>query len=93
MYAEVNLVNITANYTYRHKYTCVYYTKCVCILQVNEGEFTVYLPVDTVMTITTLTGQEKGSFPNVPPSAQFPVPYSDTFDSMSNILTQVYIHM
>ena len=68
------------------------YTKsCVCILQVNEGEFTVYLPVDTVMTITTLTGQEKG---NVPPSVQFPVPYSDTFDSMSNIiLTQVYIHM
>ena len=59
----------------------------------NEGEFTVYLPVDTVMTITTLTGQEKGSFPNVPPSAQFPVPYSDTFDSMSNIiLTQVYIY-
>ena len=62
------------------------------LLQVNEEEFTVYLPVDTVMTITTLTGQEKGSFPNVPPSAQFPVPYSDTFDSMSNILTQVYIY-
>ena len=87
-------VNITANYIYIDINIHVYIIQNVYVLlQVNEGEFTVYLPVDTVMTITTLTGQEKGSFPNVPPSAQFPVPYSDTFDSMSNILTQVYIQM
>jgi galactosylceramidase len=47
----------------------------------DDGTFTVFLPVDTVMTITTLTGQRKGSYSSIPPSAPFPVPYSDDFDS------------
>jgi galactosylceramidase len=47
---------------------------------VSGGRFTVFLPVDTVMTLTTLTGQKKGSYSGVPPSAPFPVPYLDSFD-------------
>ncbi|CAI8035626.1 Galactocerebrosidase, partial [Geodia barretti] len=49
-------------------------------VMVKDGIFSVTLPVDTVMTLSTLTGQKKGSFPSVPPSAPFPLPYSDDFD-------------
>ena len=45
-----------------------------------DGFFSIELPVDTVVTLSTLTGQKKGSFGTIPPSELFPVPYFDTFD-------------
>jgi galactosylceramidase len=48
---------------------------------VESGTFTISLPVDTVVTLSTLSGQQKGSFPDIPPSTPFPLPYSDSFDS------------
>ena len=56
----------------------------------KDGVFSVSLPVDTVMTITTLTGQEKGSFSGIPPSAPFPIPYSDDFDSRDTSISLAY---
>ena len=50
------------------------------ILQVKNGEFSIDLPVDTVVTLSTLSGQQKGSFSDIPPPSEFPVPYSDNFD-------------
>ena len=55
--------------------------------------FSASLPVDTVMTLTTLTGQEKGSFPSVPPSAPFPLPYYDDFDSQSFLMSVIMRHL
>lgn len=46
----------------------------------------VYLEVDTVTTITSFTGQRKGNYSGVPPSAGFPVPYSDDFDGILRVL-------
>jgi galactosylceramidase len=48
---------------------------------VESGTFTISLPVDTVVTLSTLSGQQKGSFPDIPPSTPFPLPYVDTFDN------------
>ncbi len=48
--------------------------------QVVGGQFTIFLPVDAVVTLSTLSGQQKGSFGNVPPSKPFPLPYHDNFD-------------
>ena len=55
-------------------------------LQVEEEMLSVYLEVDTVTTITSLTGQRKGNYSGVPPSASFPVPYSDDFDGILRVL-------
>lgn len=52
--------------------------------QVVDGEFTLSLAVDQILTLTTLAGQRKGSFSDVPASAPFPIPYSDNFDSESD---------
>ena len=44
--------------------------------------FSIFLEVDTVTTLSTLTGQQKGTFGDIPPSRPFPLPYSDNFDSL-----------
>ena len=49
-------------------------------MQVDNGEVSVYLPVDHVMTLSTKTGQMKGEY-TPPASAPFPVPYNDNFES------------
>ena len=46
----------------------------------EDGKFSIDLPVDTVVTLSTLSGQQKGTFGNIPPSMEFPVPYNDSFD-------------
>ncbi len=48
--------------------------------QVVGGQFTIFLPVDAVVTLSTPSGQQKGSFGNAPPSKPFPLPYHDNFD-------------
>ena len=52
-------------------------------LQVTNGMFTLDLKVDTVITLSTLQGQQKGDYPNVPASMPFPVKYMDDFNSKS----------
>ena len=63
---------------------------CVCVFmysiwinrlcsQVTGSTVTVNLPVDTVVTLTTSSNGEKGSYP-VPASQPFPLPYKDDFN-------------
>jgi galactosylceramidase len=49
-----------------------------------EGAFTVTLEPDSIYSISTTTGQQKGSFPGVPAAKEFPFPYYETFDHYSN---------
>eukprot|EP00035_Acanthoeca_spectabilis_P015477 m.307892 g.307892 ORF g.307892 m.307892 type:complete len:537 (-) comp16369_c0_seq6:6215-7825(-) len=46
----------------------------------TKGEFTVHVNVDDVLTLTTTSGQAKGTFTPVPPESRFPTEYSDDFD-------------
>ena len=46
----------------------------------SKGSFTLNIGVDMIITLSTLTGQQKGSFSNIPSSKQFPSPYKDDFD-------------
>eukprot|EP00026_Physarum_polycephalum_P004247 Phypoly_transcript_04264.p1 GENE.Phypoly_transcript_04264~~Phypoly_transcript_04264.p1 ORF type:complete len:644 (+),score=82.58 Phypoly_transcript_04264:225-2156(+) len=50
------------------------------IMPVN-GRFTISLDLDSVFTVSTLTGQQKGSHPTPPPDAPFPAAFSDDFES------------
>ena len=54
-----------------------------------EGKFTVPLDPDTIMTLSTSTGQTKGSY-SIPPSKPFPIPYNDDFDCECSI--RVYLN-
>lgn len=49
--------------------------------QVSDGMFTAHLTPDTILTLSTSTGQSKGSYDNIPPSKPFPIPYMDDFES------------
>ena len=44
-----------------------------------DGAFTVTLEPNAIYSISTTTGQQKGSFANIPPSKPFPLPYYDDF--------------
>jgi hypothetical protein len=47
-----------------------------------DGTFTIFMAPDSMATVTTLTGQAKGSFPDpIPAPTVFPVPYADDFNS------------
>ena len=48
-------------------------------LQVENGLVVVDLPVDHVMTLSTKTGQTKGTY-TPPPSKPFPIPHEDNFE-------------
>ena len=54
------------------------YSMCLSV-QVSNGVFTISLPPDHIVTLTTKTGQQKGSYIS-PPSKPFPIPYEDSFD-------------
>ena len=49
--------------------------------QVSQGSFSLDLEVDEIYTLTTMATGQKGTFPDPPASAPFPVPYQDNFDS------------
>lgn len=60
-------------------------------MQVVDGSFTITLPVDTVVTLSTLSGQQKGSPAYIPPSSPFPVPYSDNFNGVLHTDVCMYV--
>lgn len=45
------------------------------------GSFSLTLQPATVYSLSTLKGQQKGAFPNVPEPKAFPLPYEDNFES------------
>jgi len=49
-----------------------------------DGTFTVALEPDSIYSISTTTGQQKGSFDNIPAIQKFPFPYYETFDEYSS---------
>ena len=46
----------------------------------RNGTFTLRLKPDAVYSVSTLTGQQKGSFAEIPVSKPFPLPYTDDFE-------------
>ena len=49
-----------------------------------NGSFTIALEPDSIYSLSTTTGQQKGSFANIPAPKPFPFPYYETFDEYSN---------
>lgn len=56
------------------------YFEKISSVEVTNGMFTLDLKVDTVTTLSTLSGQQKGVYPNVPDSMPFPDKYQDNFN-------------
>lgn len=50
-------------------------------IQPRNGEFTVTLDSNSIYSVSTATGQQKGSFDDVPKPAPFPFPYYEDFES------------
>lgn len=48
------------------------------------GSYTLTLEPNSVYSVSTTTGQQKGSFANIPAPAAFPIPYSDDFDAYNH---------
>ena len=46
----------------------------------RHGSFTIALEPNSIYSISTTTGQQKGAFANVPAEQKFPFPYYETFD-------------
>ncbi|MBB5349892.1 galactosylceramidase [Haloferula luteola] len=45
------------------------------------GEFTLTLEPDSIYSLSTTTGQQKGGFDDIPAAKSFPFPYYETFES------------
>ncbi|KAK3782633.1 hypothetical protein RRG08_015208 [Elysia crispata] len=50
-------------------------------LKFIKGKAEVFLDVNQMITLTTLDTGNKGAYPAPPPHIEFPLPYSDSFDS------------
>jgi galactosylceramidase len=50
----------------------------------SKGIFTITLEPNSVYSLSTTTGQQKGSFANIPEPKTFPFPYYETFDQYSD---------
>lgn len=57
----------------------------------NRGAFSIKLMPNTVYSLSTTTGQQKGSFADIPASKPFPLPYVDNFDSYGNYAQWGYL--
>jgi galactosylceramidase len=57
----------------------------------KSGRFTITLEPNTVYSLSTTTGQQKGSFDNIPASKPFPLPYEDNFDQYAQPATWGYL--
>ena len=49
-----------------------------------HGSFSIFLEPDSIYSISTTTGQHKGSFPEVPNPKPFPFPFYETFDEYTS---------
>jgi galactosylceramidase len=49
-----------------------------------NGTFDLTMEPDSIYSISTTTGQQKGSFESIPPAKAFPFPYHETFDHYTN---------
>jgi galactosylceramidase len=50
----------------------------------RKGSFSITLKPDAVYSFSTTTGQQHGTFANIPSSKPFPIPYGDDFEQYSN---------
>ena len=57
----------------------------------RHGRLTLTLEPNTVYSLSTLTGQQKGSFGDIPASKPFPFPYKETFDEYTRPEEQGYL--
>jgi galactosylceramidase len=46
----------------------------------KHGSFSITLEPNSIYSISTTTGQQKGAFANIPADRKFPFPYCETFD-------------
>jgi galactosylceramidase len=53
-------------------------------IQPIHGQFTLTLDPDSIYSLSTTTGQHKGSFDNIPANKPFPFPYLETFDEYAS---------
>jgi len=49
-----------------------------------DGSFTLRLDPDSIYSLSTTTGQQKGSFTDIPADKPFPFPYSENFESYTD---------
>lgn len=49
----------------------------------ENGEFAITLQPDSIYSLSTTRGQQKGAFDNIPKVTPFPFPYHETFDEYS----------
>ena len=50
----------------------------------DHGTFTITLEPNAIYSLSTTTGQKKGSFENIPAEQKFPFPYYETFDEYTS---------
>lgn len=53
-------------------------------IKVENGAFTLKLDPESIYSISTTTGQQKGSFDNIPVAKSFPFPYFETFEQYTS---------
>jgi len=56
-----------------------------------DGKFDILLEPESIYSLSTTTGQQKGSFAEVPVSKPFPFPYYETFDEYENASAWGYL--
>ena len=57
----------------------------------KNGSFEITLDPQSIYSISTTTGQQKGIFSDIPPSRPFPFPYYETFEEYGNPETWGYL--
>ena len=58
--------------------------------KLNKNSIEIEMEPDAIYTLTSTTGQVKGSFGDIPVSKPFPLPYLEDFESYSNGVTPRY---
>jgi len=57
-----------------------YFARQGDVMPTQDGTFTVTFEPDAIYSVSTTTGQQKGTFPDVPEEKPFPFPYFDNFE-------------
>jgi len=73
-----------------HGQLCVWYSDArqqfvrLQDIKLRGGSFSITLKPDAVYSLSTTTGQQKGSFADIPASQPFPIPYGEDFEQYRN---------